>query len=144
MEKKIKIFGILTMIIIILVGTLLFLVVFQDNRTAKAELISYSTSTWKGHEKITDGLVYSEDATEYLINGSVKITNKASLNSIEVEVKFYNKNNSYLCSKYDSLTILPGANINTIPDTWKFTVGYLYFNEYFKEIDHVEIEITTA
>lgn len=144
MEKKTRlILAAVIVVTIVVVGALLFFVVF--NAPGKVELIEFSISTWDWdtdpQTKLAEDIVYSEAADYYVINGSIRIIEEGNCNLITTEIKFYDKNNTYLDSEIERF----GKSTDVhFPEVHKFSFSYSRSREYFKDVDHIEIQVTIS
>lgn len=106
----------------------------------KIQILNYSIATENGsyfdYEKIADGFVYSENASRYKINGSVKNIAGEMLGNVKVYVEFYDSNDTYLDSEYDYKYDLPDGYI------WDFEVTYSKYQDYFEYVDHIGFDIS--
>ena len=82
------------------------------------------------------GIYLAEEFTKarYRINGTVKNIADEALYSITVNLNFYDGNNTFLTSEQlNNFSKLP------VGGTWNFEYEYDYYDDYFQDIDHLEI-----
>lgn len=97
-------------------------------------------SPWDTYEKIADGFVYSENATRYRINVTVKNIAGELLDDITIYVRYYDNLSNLLRSDYDY-----GYNLY-IEDTidFSFTWYNSSYSSYFEHVDHISFEILAS
>ena len=114
----------------------------------KLEILNHSVVTEQRHgiyyyidvtyEKIADGFVYSENASRYRANVTVKNIAGEILDSITIYVRYYDNLDNFLRSDYDY-----GYDLY-MDDTidFSFTWGNYSSPSYFKQVDHISFEIS--
>jgi hypothetical protein len=109
-------------------------------KTDKVQLVSYSTWTEKyidfttGYQKIADGFVYSEDADRYVVNATIKNIAGEKLDTILVDVGFYDSSNNLLKTTTKYVWGLPNSYTENVE------VTYSSSSTYFENVDHVSFE----
>lgn len=128
----------------------------NDNNTDELEVIKYSIITeaysydtnWTNfgdgfypndlpeivHNEAGIYLADEFSKARYRINGTVKNIADHVLNSIIVNLNFYDGNNTFLTSEQlNNFSKLP------VGSTWNFEYEYYYYDDYFEDVDHLEI-----
>jgi len=108
----------------------------------KLEILNYSIVTekevnYRDYQKIADGFVYSENASRYRVNVTIKNIAGEILDSITVYVRYYDDLDIFLRSDYDRGYDLYMDDIADFSFTW----GNYSSPSYFKQVDHISFEI---
>jgi hypothetical protein len=117
--------------------------------TGQVEIVTYKIETF-GAEigerpgKIGDGFIYNETAKNgyYQITGTIKNIAGRTLNNITIKVNLYDENYTYLGSENtepEDIFDLPLMDNETAD--FKINIIYLYTENYFFEIDDIEINV---
>jgi len=141
MNKQSILLGIIIILIIVLSGC-----TKQNGKTTgndKAEFVNYSIQTQRHTAvdigdwiKLADGFSYTETAERYFINGTVKNIAGYTLTQVNITANFYDSNNNFLRSESTSIYDIPDANTTT------FEISYWNTTPYFKNVDHMNFNIS--
>jgi hypothetical protein len=132
-------------ILIILTSIMLLMVVLSgcnetenDNGNLdEVEIIEWYEGTyWEAGRLMYNGLSYNENALLYMVNGTARNLANQVLNSVIIWVKYYDINNTLL---WEDGILENGVGIN---ETWEFRSIYISSREHFKDVDHVEFDIS--
>ena len=103
----------------------------------KVQIVSYSIVTYKSvEEKMANGFVYHEDGKFYMVKGTARNIGGKMLDKVIITVKFYDSNNTFLREE--------STPVYDVEDdyTWEFEIIYLSTWDYFKDVDHIEFDIS--
>lgn len=103
----------------------------------KIELLDYSIETQKyddGYKKIGDGFIHNDNASLYLITGTIKNIAGEMINSVNITAKFYDNKNNYLREE--------NAYTGSIENNYTegFMIKYYYNEKYFENVCGVKFE----
>lgn len=138
MRKQVAIVGILTFILSIgLTGCTERII---ENGV---EVVTYSVETQKydfgeaDFIKLADGFVYSKDSERYEITVTIRNVAGEMLDRIVISLNFYDKNNSYLGTKVQTIRGLDASY------TEDFIITYTKYEDSFEIVDHLDFDIDT-
>ncbi|MHA2309160.1 MAG: FxLYD domain-containing protein [Candidatus Heimdallarchaeaceae archaeon] len=96
----------------------------------------YEGTYWEAGRIMNNGLIYNEDAKFYKVNGTAINQASKGLRNVIIWVKYYDINNTILWED--------GVLQNSVAQnqTWEFQSLYISSREHFKEVDHVEFDIS--
>ena len=135
MNKKLLMISIaITLLIVGLIGC-----IETDNsaRWENVEIINWYEGTYREVGVLmANGLVYHEDAKFYMVNGTAQNQASKGLKNVIIWVKYFDINNTLL---WDDGVLRNDIAHNK---TWIFQSIYISSRDHFKEVDHVEFDIS--